>query len=88
MQSTERNEELQFNKSGLKTEGVVGSGLKIVVSFVLKVQQTEAYSNGLRVSIPTFLFNYIQVFLFLKSHHLGMCSHLKFRYIIGYDNIS
>jgi len=27
------------------------------------------------------------MFLFLKSHHFGKCSHLIFLYIIGYNNI-
>jgi len=38
-------------------------------------------STGLKVSFQEFLFNYIQTFQFLKSHHL-------FLYIIEYDNIS
>ena len=40
-----------------------------------------------RISYPEFLSNYMQIFLFLKSHHFGKCSHLIFLYIIGYDNI-
>src|SRR6218665_375969 len=51
----------------------------------------EARSTGLRVSSgPSleFLFNYTQISLFLKSHHLGKGSHLIFLYIIGYNNIS
>src|SRR6218665_1390975 len=28
------------------------------------------------------------IILFLKSHHLGKCSHLTFLYIVGYNNIS
>ena len=40
-----------------KLGGVVGPGLKTRRSLVLKVQQTEARSTGLRVSYQEFLFN-------------------------------
>jgi len=30
------------------------------------------------------LFNYIQIFLFLKSHHVGKCSHLIVPYSVHY----
>ena len=51
------------------------SGLKTGESWVVNVQQMEARSMGLRVSIPEFLFN-IHKSLFLKSHHFGKCSYL------------
>ena len=38
--------------------------------------------------IPEILFKYTQIFIFLKSHHFGKCSHLIVLYIIGYDDIS
>ena len=37
---------------------------------------------------PEFLFNYTQIILFLKNHHVGKCSRLIFLYIIEYNNIS
>ena len=41
------------------------------VSWVLEIQQTKVHSTESRVSSPEFLFNNIQIFLFLKSYHLG-----------------
>ena len=35
------------------------------VPWVLKIQQTEVYSTGLRESSPEFLFNYIQICIYL-----------------------
>jgi len=56
---------------------VVGPGLKTGVLWILKVQQTEACSRGLKVGLPSpeFLFNYTQI-LFLKGNHFERCSHL------------
>ena len=54
---------------GLKTGGVMDPGLKTEGLWVLKIQQMEAHSTGLRVSYLEFLFNYIQIYLFLKNHH-------------------
>ena len=68
--------------------GIMGPGFKLEVSWVLKIQQTEASSTGLRISSQELLFNYMQIFLFLKNHHFGKCSHLQFLYIIGYIYIS
>jgi len=44
--------------------------------------------TGLRVSSTEFLFNYTQIFLFLKVTTFGKCSHIILLYIGGYDNIS
>ena len=64
-----------------KTGCVVGPGLKIGVSwvitlkvgmsFILKIQQTEAHSTGVRILayLLKLLFNYIQIYLFMKSHN-------------------
>ena len=52
--------------------------LGVVPSWDLKVHRAEPRSTRLRVSFQEFLFNLIQIFLFLKSHHLGKCSHIIF----------
>ena len=67
--------DVQIRQSGLKL-GVADSGLKTGGSYVLKVQQTEAHSIGLRVSSAEFLFISLECVL-----------HLIFLYIIGYNNI-
>ena len=55
---------------GLKTGCVVGPGFKTIgVLWVLKIQQVEAHSTGLRVSSLECLLSYIQIFLSLKSRH-------------------
>ena len=68
---------------------IVGPCLKTGRSWVLNVQQTEARSTGL--GYHTWIFSVkihiTQIFLFLKSHHLGKCSHVTFLNI-GYNNIS
>lgn len=63
----------------------MGPGFKIggVVS-PIEVQKTEARSTRSRKC----LFNYTQLFLFLKSQNFGKYSHIIFLYIIGYDSIS
>ena len=63
--------------------------LKLGVLWVLKIQQTEAQSIELRLSSPEFLFNDIQIFLFLKSHHYWkvFSSQNILPYIIGYDKL-
>jgi len=38
------------------------------------------------ISMSICLYN-THISLFLKSHHFGKCFHLKFLYIIGYNNI-
>jgi len=65
----------------------VGPDLKTGGAWVLRTRQTVVHSTGLRVSSPECLFNYTQIFLFLKVTTFGKCSHLIFLYIIGYDNI-
>ena len=70
----------QRRQSGLKTGGC-GSGFENRGSWVLKVQQTEAWGKG----SSKLLYNINK--LFLKSHHFGKCSHLILPYIIGYNNI-
>src|SRR6218665_360400 len=66
----------------------MGPGLKTWGLRVLKGQQTQARSTGLRVSSEKdFRNNYTQIFLFLKSHHLVKRSHLIFLYIIRYNSI-
>jgi len=42
---------------------------KLGVSWVLEIQQMEAYSTKLMISSPEFLFIYIQIFLSMKFHH-------------------
>src|SRR6218665_2666905 len=55
----------QRRQSCLKTGTlVVGPGLKTGGSWVLKVQQTEAHSTGLRLSFPDFLLNIHYSFYF------------------------
>jgi len=56
-------------------------------SWVLNVQQMDARSTLLKVSSPEFLFNYTQIFLFLKMQHFGKYSHLICLYIIGYNRL-
>jgi len=64
----------QWSQSGLKTGG----------SWALKIQQTEAHRAGLRVSSPEFLFNYMQIFLFMKNRHFWkvFSSHVPVHYSI------
>jgi len=71
-------------QSGMKTGSVVDPGLKTGVSWILKVQQTEAHSTGLMHHSRKLLFNYVQIFLLMKSHHFWkvFSSHIPVHYRI------
>ena len=59
-------------------------GFENRVLWVLKIQQTEAFSTGLWVSLLEFLFNYIQISIFLKSYNFWKVfpSHIPVHYRI------
>jgi len=59
----------------------VGPSLKTGGSWVLKVQQTEERSTGLRVSSPD-LFIYTNLSISEQSPLWKLCFHLIFQYIM------
>lgn len=69
LNSIKRVTDDQRRQFGLKTGCVIGLGLKTGALWVLKIQQMETHSTELRVSFPEVLFIYLQIFLFLESHH-------------------
>ena len=74
---------------GLKTGGR-GSRFKNWGLWVLKVQQTENSSTGLKVSFPEFKFNMHvhKSFYLWKSHQFRKCFNIIFLYVLRFDNIS
>ena len=72
---------------GLTAGWVLGLGLKTGVSWVLKIQQTEANRFQSIILGNLYLIIY-KSYYFWKVTTFGRCSHIITLYIIGYDNIS